>query len=81
MKSRFISLFTVLLVLCLNWPGADAGTWHTYNKFSGAVLNVADTPDYVYYFSNNSLFRFDKSSNTTLALSKDNVLSDASLVT
>lgn len=80
MKRNIISLYSLLLVLCLGWARAQAGTWHSYNKFSGAVLNVADTPDFVYYFSDHSLFRFDKATGTTLSLSKDNILSDASLV-
>ena len=72
-KKRF--MFVMLLVLAV--ASASAGTWKMHNSYvTKLIKNVFDTGDKVYYVNSNKLYQFDKSTQTTLSLGKQNILSD-----
>jgi len=72
-KKRF--MFVMLLVLAV--ASASAGTWKMHNSYvTNLIKNVFDTGDKVYYVNSNKLYQFDKSTQTTLSLGKQNILSD-----
>ena len=56
---------------------ADATTWKIHNYYvTSKIQNIYDTGEKVYYMNSGHLFRFDKSTGVTDALSKQNLLSD-----
>lgn len=56
---------------------ASAGTWKMHSIYvSSYVYNVFDTGDKIYYLNGTNLFQFDKATTTTIALTKQNLLSD-----
>ena len=68
-------MFVMLLVLAV--ASASAGTWKMHNSYvTKLIKNVFDTGDKVYYVNSNKLYQFDKSTQTTLSLGKQNILSD-----
>lgn len=68
-------LFLMLLVLAT--ATANASTWKMHNYYvSSKIQNVYDMGDKVYYLNSNYLFQFDKTTTETVALSKQNVLSE-----
>ena len=72
-KKRF--MFVMLLVLAV--ASASAGTWKMHNSYvTKLIKHVFDPGDKVYYVNSNKLYQFDKSTQTTLSLGKQNILSD-----
>ena len=70
-------LYILLSLLVLAVVGASAGTWKTHNAFvSTQIDNIFDTGDKVYYLNCNNLFQFDKATQATIALGRQNILSD-----
>jgi len=68
-------IFLMLMVMAV--AVANAGTWKMHNYYVTAnIQNVYDTGDKVYYLNSNVLFQFDKATQTTVALSSQNKLSD-----
>ncbi len=68
-------LFVLLLVMAA--VTASAGTWKVHNYYLTAkIQNVYDTGDKIYYLNSGSLFQFDKATTTTIALNRQNLLSD-----
>ena len=69
--------FLLMLLIALCCVSADASTWKRYSYYvTSQIQNVYDTGDKVYYLNDGSLFRFDKSSLTTVALNSTNILHD-----
>jgi len=67
----------IVLLLVLAVVSASAGTWKMHNSYvTNKIQNVFDTGDKIYYVNSYKLFQFDKATQTTLALGKQNVLSD-----
>ena len=59
---------------------SNAGTWKLHNYYvTSKIQNLYDTGDKIYYMNSNSLFQFDKASRVTNALSRQNILSDATV--
>ena len=73
LKNRF--MFVLLLVLAV--ATASAGTWKMHNIYvTKSIQNVFDTGNEIYYLNSSKLFKFDKTTHQTIALGKQNVLSD-----
>lgn len=71
-------LFVMLLLMSI--ATASAGTWriHSYYR-SGGIQNIFDTGDKVYYLNGGNLFQFDKSTQSTVELTRHNKLSDSNI--
>ena len=68
-------VFVLLMVMAI--ASANAGTWKLHNFYvTGKIQNVYDMGDKVYYLNSNSLYQFDKATQTTTALGVHNMLSD-----
>lgn len=70
-KHLFLMLLMVLAVTT-----ANAGTWKIHSYYvSSKIQNIYDTGDKVYYMHSGSLFQFDKATETSVLLNKQNKLS------
>ena len=59
---------------------AQAGTWKIHNYYvTSKIQNIYDTGDKIYYLNSNSLFLYDKATQVTTSLSRQNLLSDATI--
>ena len=68
-------LLAILVVVAASI--AQAGTWKRHSLFSTtAIENVIDAGDKVYYLNDHRLFQFDKATSATIALTRQNKLSD-----
>ncbi len=68
-------VFVLLMVMAIT--SASAGTWKLHNYYvTGKIQNVYDMGDKVYYLNSNSLYQFDKASQQTIAMGRQNYLSD-----
>ena len=68
-------VFLMLMVMAV--ATASASTWKIHNYFmTKKIQNVFDTGDKVYYLNSDRLFEFDKATLTTVALNRQNKLSD-----
>ena len=68
-------VFVLLMVMAI--ASANAGTWKLHNYYvTGKIQNIFDIGDKVYYLNSNSLYQFDKATQTTTALGVHNMLSD-----
>ena len=66
-----------LLLMVLASAIASASTWKIHNYYvAGNIKNVFDTGDKIYYLNSDRLFQFDKATSTTVALNRQNKLSD-----
>lgn len=75
MLKKHLILVMLLLVAALS---SNAGTWKMHNYYvEKKVQNIFDAGDKVYYLNSNNLFQFDKATNVSVALNKQNVLSDS----
>ena len=55
----------------------NAGTWKVHSYYvTSKIQNVYDTGDKIYYLNSGSLFQFDKATTKTIALTRQNMLSD-----
>ena len=55
----------------------NAGTWKVHSCYqTSKIQNVYDTGDKIYYLNSGSLFQFDKATAKTVALNRQNMLSD-----
>ena len=69
--------FLLLVIAVMAVTAANASTWKYHSSYvKSKVQNIFDTGDKVYYLNSNKLFRFDKETSATIALNKQNVLSD-----
>ena len=69
--------FITLLLLVLTVVGANAGTWKMHSAFvTNKIENIYDTGDKVYYLNSSNLFVFDKATQVTTSLGRQNILSD-----
>ena len=74
MKKKYV---IELLLMVLAIASANATTWKVHNYFvTSKIQNLYDTGDKVYYANSGYLFRFDKATQETVRLSKQNILSD-----
>jgi len=68
-------LFLLLLVMAVTT--VNAGTWKVHNYYVAKQIQDAfDTGDKIYYLNSYRLFQFDKATGQTIALSRQNILSD-----
>lgn len=68
-------VFLLLMVMAV--ATASASTWKIHNYFMTAkIQNIYDTGEKVYYMNSSRLFVFDKATMTTVALNRQNNLSD-----
>ena len=68
-------VFVLLIVMAI--ASASAGTWKLHNYYAvEKIQNVYDMGDKVYYLNSNSLFQFDKATQQTIAMGRQNYLSD-----
>ena len=68
-------IFLMLAVMAV--VTANAGTWKLHNYYVTAkIQNVYDTGNKIYYLNSNRLFQFDKNTLETVALTRQNILSD-----
>ena len=59
---------------------AQAGTWKIHNYFvTSKIQNIYDTGDKIYYLNSNRLYLYDKATQATTSLSRQNLLSDATI--
>ena len=75
LKKHFV--FLVLMMMAI--VSANASTWKIHSSYSSTaakIQNVFDTGDKVYYLNSGNLFQFDKATLTTVALNRQNILSD-----
>ena len=71
-------LFALLLVMAT--VTGYAGTWKVHSYYmTSKIQNVYDTGDKVYYLNSGGLFQFDKATSQTIALNRQNVLSDTQI--
>lgn len=69
--------FITLLLLVLTVVGTNAGTWKMHSAFvTNKIENIYDTGDKVYYLNSSNLFVFDKATQITTSLGRQNILSD-----
>ena len=70
----------LILMMLLVTTIASASTWkmHSYYVTSG-INNVFDTGDKIYYLNSHRLFQFDKATHVTVAMTKQNLLSDGQI--
>ena len=70
-----------VLIMVLAIGSASASTWKMHNYFmSNKIQNLYDAGDKVYYVNSGSLYQFDKATRKTVALSRQNILSDNSAI-
>ena len=68
-------VFLMLMVMAV--ATASASTWKIHNYFmTKKIQNVFDAGDKVYYLNSDRLFQFDKTTLQTVALNRQNKLSD-----
>ena len=68
-------VFLLLAVMAI--AGANASTWKIHNAYvEKKMQSIFDTGDKVYYLNSGNLFQFDKATTNTIALNRQNVLSD-----
>ena len=71
---------TLVLLMVMSSAFSHAGTWKLHNYYvTSKIQNVYDTGDKVYYLNSDCLFQFDKATKVTNALSRQNILSDATI--
>ena len=69
-------LYVVMLMVAVAL-GASASTWKTHNIYvPSQIQNVVDAGGQVYFLNSGYLFRFDKATCQTAALTSENLLSD-----
>lgn len=69
--------FLLVMLLVMAAIGASASTWKIHPYYvDSKIQNIFDTGDKVYYLNSNRLFEFDKATSTTIALNRQNKLSD-----
>lgn len=67
----------LVMLLVLAAVGANAGTWKMHNYYvEKKVQNIFDAGSKVYYLNSNNLFQYDKATSVSVALNKQNMLSD-----
>lgn len=72
--------FVFLMLMVLAVASASASTWKMHNYYVQAkIQNIFDTGDKVYYLNSDHLFMFDKATLKTIALNKQNLLSDSQI--
>ena len=77
LKKQFILVMLLVMVAL----GASASTWKIHPYYvASKIQNIFDTGDKVYYLNSNRLFQFDKATSTTIALNRQNMLSDNTIV-
>ena len=76
-KYIFAAIMSVAMWLASGAQQIDS--WRYHAVFSTDQTNIIDTGDYVYYLSDNCLYRYDKDSEENLFLNKSNLLSDANI--
>ncbi len=70
----------VVMLMVMAFATSNAGTWKFHNYYvTSKIQNIYDTGDKVYYLNSNCLFQFDKATKVTNALSRQNMLSDATV--
>ena len=68
-------VFLLLAVMAI--ANASASTWKIHNAYvEKNMQSIFDTGDKVYYLNSGNLFQFDKATTNTIALNRQNVLSD-----
>lgn len=73
----FKKCLTIVMLLVLAVASASAGTWKMHSSYvTSLIQNVFDTGDKIYYVNSQRLYQFDKATTTTIALSKQNILSE-----
>ena len=76
-KKYVFSVLIMVLAIC----SANASTWKMHNYFvTSKIQNLYDTGDKVYYVNSGCLYQFDKATLETVALSRQNILSDNSRI-
>ena len=69
--------FVFLLLAVMAIANANASTWKIHNAYVAKKMqSIFDTGDKVYYLNSGNLFQFDKATTNTIALNRQNVLSD-----
>ena len=67
----------LLFLAILAAATGNAGTWKVHSCYqTSKIQNVYDTGDKIYYLNSGSLFQFDKATAKTVALNRQNMLSD-----
>lgn len=67
--------FVILMVMAI--ASVNAGTWKMHNYYvTDRIQNVIDAGDKVYYQNSGRLYQFDKATTSTVALGRQNILSD-----
>ena len=73
LKKHFVYLVLAMLAVV----SADASTWKIHTSYNVSKMeNLFDAGDKVYYLNSGNLFQFDKATSTTIALNRQNLLSD-----
>ena len=71
----------LVLIMVLAIGSASASTWKMHNYFmTSKIQNLYDAGDKIYYVNSGNLYQFDKATQKTVALSRQNILSDNSLI-
>ncbi len=72
--------FVFLLLLVIAVTSASAGTWKMHNAYMvSKIQNVYDTDSKVYYVNGGVLYQFDKETNQTIWLNRQNKLSGSQI--
>ena len=77
MLKKHLILVMLVVMAALS---ANAGTWKMHNYYvEKKVQNIFDAGDKVYYLNSDNLFQYDKATQVTVALNKQNILSDSQI--
>ena len=67
----------IVMLMVMTFSSVVAGTWRIHNYYLiSRIQNVVDAGDRVYYLNTGCLYQYEKATQVTTALSKQNLLSD-----
>ena len=67
----------IVMLMVMTFSSVVAGTWRIHNYYlTSRIQNVVDAGDRVYYLNTGCLYQYEKATQVTTALSRQNLLSD-----
>ena len=67
----------IVMLMVMTFSSVVAGTWRIHNYYlTSRIQNVVDAGDRVYYLNTGCLYQYEKATQATTALNRQNLLSD-----
>ena len=67
----------IVMLMVMTFSSVVAGTWKIHNYYlTSRIQNVVDAGDRVYYLNTGGLYQYEKATQVTTALNRQNLLSD-----